>query len=340
MIECILVKKAMSMLSCFFPTTVVLVDDSPHFGDLLISSVNVPNVTFKRFTDPVEALAYINGTCRTNRLDCADLARSGVESTSDWQSIMLNINWLHKEIYNIDRFSRISAVVSDYQMPGMDGIELLSNINDKNIQKVLLTGYADERVAINAFNNGHINRFVKKGVDDFAEEVSSNIVKSVNQYFKIHTGDVSKHLSVYEKTHLNDPIFANFFFNACMSKAYVEYYMVDMFGGYLFLNAKGQPSLLSVFPEHELSKMIDIAEESEDVAPDVLNGLKSGEYMLVYHNRFGQLPPLNEWGNYLKPARRLEGYKTYYFSFAGPESVDVDLESIQSFEKFQKMISI
>jgi CheY-like chemotaxis protein len=312
------------------------VDDSISFLDSLTEAISVPNVTLVKFTSPSEALSYINEVSGINRLDYSDLTRGGEEGTSDWKSILLNINCLHREIYDMDRFSRISTVVVDYSMPGMKGVELCSNIDDKNIQKVLLTGVADEKIAIDAFNGGYINRFVKKGVDDFELEVAENIDKSIYQYFKAYTDDISKHLSVYDKTHLKDPIFANFFFNTCLSRTYVEYYMLDTFGGYLFLNSKGQPSLLSVLTEYEMSRIVDIGIESGEISNDVLEGLKSREYMLVSHDRSGQLPPISEWGNYLKPARRLEGYQTYYFSFAGAESLDLDFDDIKSFDQFQK----
>jgi hypothetical protein len=57
--------------------------------------------------------------------------------------------------------------------------------------------------------------------------------------------------------------------------------------------------------------------------------------MLVSHNCSGQLPPLNEWENYLKPARKLDGYQTYYFSFAGAEALDLEFDKIKTFDQFQ-----
>ena len=85
-----------------------------------------------------------------------------------------------------------------------------------------------------------------------------------------------------------------------------------------------------------MEKMVTIGRESGEISSDVEDGLKSREYMLVYHNRAGTLPPISDWGNYLKPARRLEGYQTYYFAFADYHSLDVDLDKIYSFENFLK----
>ena len=323
-----------NVLSCFFPTTVVLVDDSASFLETLTETIDSNNITLRRFTKPSEAIDFVNEVSAANHLDFSDITAFGEENTSDWQSIMVSVNRLHREIYNPERFSRISTIIVDYAMPGMSGVELCSHIKDKSIQKILLTGVADEQIAINAFNNGYINRFIKKGYHNFEESLQEGITKSVHQYFNVYTEDLSKHLSPNDKTHLKDPIFANFFYNTCLNKTFVEYYMLDNFGSYLFMNAQGQPSMLSVLTEYEMERIVTIGKESGEMTPDVEEGLKSREYMLVCHNRNGTLPPIADWGNYLKPARRLEGYQTYYFAFTDCQSLDIDMDKIFSFERF------
>lgn len=57
-----------------------------------------------------------------------------------------------------------SVVVSDYHMPGLDGISFLKAVKLKspNTIRIILTGRADLEIAMNAVNEGHIFRFLTK----------------------------------------------------------------------------------------------------------------------------------------------------------------------------------
>lgn len=57
-----------------------------------------------------------------------------------------------------------AVVVSDYNMPGMDGISFLSTVYQRYPDTVLvmLTGRAELDVAVNALHNAHISRFLNK----------------------------------------------------------------------------------------------------------------------------------------------------------------------------------
>ena len=57
-----------------------------------------------------------------------------------------------------------AVVISDYNMPGMDGIVFLNEVYQRSPQTILvmLTGRADLDIAMNAFNNAHITRFLNK----------------------------------------------------------------------------------------------------------------------------------------------------------------------------------
>ncbi|MGL1862934.1 MAG: HD domain-containing protein [Pseudodesulfovibrio sp.] len=72
-----------------------------------------------------------------------------------------------------------SVVVSDYKMPEMNGIELLSKVRlaYPDSIRMILTGYADLEMAIQAVNQGDIFRFLTKpcGSDDLINAVKAGI---------------------------------------------------------------------------------------------------------------------------------------------------------------------
>jgi PAS domain S-box-containing protein len=70
------------------------------------------------------------------------------------------------------------AIVSDYQMPEMDGIQLLAEVRMRfgNIPFILFTGRGREEVVIQAINNG-VDFYLQKGGDPMAQfaELSNKI---------------------------------------------------------------------------------------------------------------------------------------------------------------------
>jgi CheY-like chemotaxis protein len=73
-----------------------------------------------------------------------------------------------KKALDLLKSSQFDAVISDYIMPEMNGIELLKAVrNDdvtRNIPFILLTGQGEEKIAVDAINNG-VDFYLPKGGD-------------------------------------------------------------------------------------------------------------------------------------------------------------------------------
>ena len=83
-----------------------------------------------------------------------------------------------------NKISKISTVISDFKMPGLDGLETLSIIGSMNPEttRIILTGYATMEAAISATNNG-IDGFLTKPFDN--RELRAKIHEiSVKKYLK------------------------------------------------------------------------------------------------------------------------------------------------------------
>ncbi|GIW55296.1 MAG: hypothetical protein KatS3mg082_1700 [Nitrospiraceae bacterium] len=77
---------------------------------------------------------------------------------------------------------RFAVVVSDYRMPGMDGIAFLSTVRERvpDTVRVLLTGNADLQMAIEAINQGQIFRFLTKPCS--TEALTRTLQDAIAQY--------------------------------------------------------------------------------------------------------------------------------------------------------------
>jgi adenylate cyclase len=66
-----------------------------------------------------------------------------------------------------ENLTRLAIVISDFKMPGLDGMETLDRIGDMNpeITRIILTGYATMEAAIMATNHG-IDGFLTKPFDN------------------------------------------------------------------------------------------------------------------------------------------------------------------------------
>ena len=76
----------------------------------------------------------------------------------------------------------VAVVVSDYQMPGMNGIAFLERARQASPEtvRIMLTGNADLQSAIHAVNEGNVFRFLTKPCE--REELSACIDAGIEQY--------------------------------------------------------------------------------------------------------------------------------------------------------------
>ncbi|QJB57183.1 HD domain-containing phosphohydrolase [Pseudodesulfovibrio sp. zrk46] len=83
---------------------------------------------------------------------------------------------------NIDKKHPFAAVVSDFRMPKMNGIEFLKEVKElsPDTTRLMLTGYADLNNAIHAVNDGNVFRFLTKPCEK--EDLRKHVVEGVRQF--------------------------------------------------------------------------------------------------------------------------------------------------------------
>ncbi len=102
----------------------------------------------------------------------------------------------------------IAVIVSDNQMPGMKGIDLLTRIKEisPDTLKILMTGYADLTTAVDAINRGEVFRFITKPWDDDA--LIQTVQEAIKRYQIVQSlkkEDESTILSLAQTIELKDP---------------------------------------------------------------------------------------------------------------------------------------
>jgi len=75
-----------------------------------------------------------------------------------------------------------AVVVSDLRMPGLDGVEFFTRLRKAcpDTVRIMLTGYADIRSAMDAVNTGHVFRFLAKPCAE--EELDAALAAAIEQY--------------------------------------------------------------------------------------------------------------------------------------------------------------
>lgn len=76
----------------------------------------------------------------------------------------------------------IQVVISDYRMPGMNGVEFLRQVceNHPDTVRIVLSGYADTSSVVSAINEGQIYKFVSKPWSD--EDLRQTVAKAVESF--------------------------------------------------------------------------------------------------------------------------------------------------------------
>jgi CheY-like chemotaxis protein len=102
--------------------------------------------------------------------DILELGKLFLEQYPDFR---VDIHVSAKEALASPQFTSYDAIVSDYQMPEMDGIEFLKTVRQKygDLPFILFTGRGREEIVIQAINNG-VDFYLQKGGDvkaQFAE---------------------------------------------------------------------------------------------------------------------------------------------------------------------------
>ncbi|MFT3718809.1 response regulator [Pseudorhodoferax sp.] len=177
------------------------------------------------------------------------------------------------------RYALTHACVADYSMPEMDGLQVLSMLSEWPGLRVLLTGQADEQIAVDAFNRALIDQFLPKQAVDVAERLVA-VLQHMPSSANARCSQIWRStLTPAQHAQLRVPSTARAVQQLLAQQGFVEYVVLGDPYGILGRTAGGQVGWLQLEPVGGLAELEQLA-ESVGTGPDVLQEIRAGRQLI------------------------------------------------------------
>jgi CheY-like chemotaxis protein len=321
-----------------YPTTVAFVDDSAAFLSNLSLQLD-PQLAFRMFSSPTQALRFLNG--RPAQEQVAEPIFSPyldrTEENDAHQVISMRVDAIRSLAHQPARFESVSVVVVDYDMPELNGMEFCRRIADPSVKKIVLTGKADERVAVRSFNEGLIDRFIRKHEIDAVETLNQAIRDMQDAYLDQAGASVRDALSVSEYAFLKDCTLAAHLNGIFERLGIVEHYLSYQPHGLLMFDGSGTAWLLVIHTDESLRGVREIAVEQG--APEgFLAELDSRRRLPYFWCTEGYYPAqCVEWQPYMHPASVFTGERRYTYAIV-KKPAGLALDTVVPYDSFLRQL--
>ena len=252
------------------PGAIVFLDDDPDYLEML--ALVLPRHWYvKLFLRPAECISYLQQEPPFWEADAWNQQQL-VDHWREGKALIPQILGYWSKY--TERYALTRVCVFDYSMPAMDGLQALGELVDWPGSRVLLTGQADEQVAVHAFNRGLIDQFIAKQTPD----ISRRLVDSVEHLLATPN---ARHAQTWRAT-LNPE--QNALLRAASvgrdlaafaAKRWVEHVVIGQPFGILGLDATGHVSWLQLETTDGLKAQAELA-ELEGVAASGLDDIRQG----------------------------------------------------------------
>lgn len=308
--------------ACYYPTQTVLLDDNPSFLQMF-DFEHGQSVRHRGFTSPLQALQFMSKQPTLSQV-LADCMHGQTEALLDDQLLMqvvdINLSPLRQHVQDTQRYDAVSVVLVDYAMPSMNGVEFCQQLLSHPSKKILVTGQADLDVAIKAFNDGVIDRFISKDDLDFAHKIRTMVADLKQAYFI----DCSHHLMQNVTTNivscLKNKNFIEFLQVIFRRQNVTEYYLVDANGSLLLRNQSGQYDWLILKSEPEMHGYFEVARDNE-VEQSVVTALEQRSAMPMMISEQVWDTPVEEWLSLMVAANKVPAVPGYYYALVSDEKL-------------------
>lgn len=298
------------------PSLTVLVDDSDNFLRSLSFQLD-PTLASKAFHDTSGALAWLH--YQSGQPCESEAALSATFDTYPQKtaqcSVALDLDQIHRISFQARRFMTPSVLVVDYSMPQMNGVELCEAVRHLPCKKILFTGAADEKVAVDAFNRGLIDRYIKKSDDNALDRLELEIKALQQEYFSARSEPLRDLLALHSYSFVSDPAAVALVRELVAEHGIVEHYLYPDPAGLLMYDMEGRAMLLVVETEAGMNAHYEVARDN--AAPQsLLDALAERRVIPYFHNGDGMYTEAfsNGWHKYIEPAQVCHGQQAYFWA--------------------------
>lgn len=258
------------------PGGVVFLDDDPDYLEML-AEVMPTDWYVRLFTRPVACIELLQQERQHNEADVL----TQQEIVSRWREgagLIPQILQYWRED-GTRRLTLMQVCVVDYAMPAMSGLRVLGELADWPGSRILLTGQADEQLAVSAFNRGLIKQFIPKQTPDIGRHMSS-VIQSQRPLADAHYQQIWRStLSREQYALLCNPMIALALEQLALSQNWTEHVVIGAPFGVLGLDPQGGVSWLQLEPAANLPELADMA-HSQDWDAATVQDLREGRQLM------------------------------------------------------------
>ncbi|WP_295992079.1 response regulator [Rugamonas sp.] len=299
------------------PTLTVLVDDSDSFLKSLSFQLD-PQLVSTTFYDSRSALAWLErqGGGRAGAPPL-HVNYDTQNQAQDQCNVAVDLERIYRIAERSERFATPAVLVVDYSMPQMNGIEFCAALRHLPCKKILFTGAADEKIAVNAFNRGLIDRYIQKSAVHALDTLEQEIAALQADYFSARSETLRDLVVLHHYPFMRDAAIAALARELALSMGFVEHYIFPNPTGILFLDRDGKATLMIIETEQGMQAQYEIARDS-DAPPSLLDALLERRVLPFFSDPYGDGMYArgmgDNWHRYCAPPRLCQGQQLYFWA--------------------------
>lgn len=298
----------------YFKPTICVVDDDQLFLQAFSLSLQ-HKYHFKFFAHPEEAIDFFTGyeSKLTDLMLKKSLAENDFFGATNCCPIEINIAAIKDILHLTQKEQEIVALIVDYHMPCLNGIEFCQQISSVAVKKILLTGAATADEAVVGFNLGLITKFLKKDYK-VTNKLPACLKQLAINYFYDKTTDIIAALDPENNKIFTDPVFIKFFLAWVEANNIEEFYLINNQGSFIVKDRENKISFFIVMSDSDNLNFLAL---NDEMPKDnmLLKKVAAGELIPFFglDREYWQVE-LKHWEHYFYPANVIRGKENYYWA--------------------------